>query len=60
MEPVMELVLPTPITRHRINAEQFQKMAECGIFLPGERIELIDGNMIDMAPIGSFHCGTVS
>ncbi len=55
----MELVLPSPITRHRISAEQFQKMAENGIFLPGERVELIDGNMIDMAPIGSFHCGTV-
>jgi Uma2 family endonuclease len=55
----MELVLPPPITRHRIKAEQFHKMAEVGIFLPDERVELIDGNMIDMAPINSFHCGMV-
>jgi len=55
----MELVLPPPITRHRFNAEQFHKLAEIGIFLPEERVELIDGNMIDMAPIDSFHCGTV-
>ena len=55
----MELALPPPIKRHIINAEQFQKMREIGIFLPGERVELIDGNMIDMAPINSFHCGTV-
>jgi Uma2 family endonuclease len=51
--------LPPPITRHRINAEQFHKMAEVGMFLPGERVELIEGEVIDMAPIGSFHCGNV-
>ena len=55
----MELILPPPITRHRINAEQFHKMAEIGMFLPGERVELIEGEIIDMAPIGSFHCGNV-
>jgi Uma2 family endonuclease len=55
----MELVLPPPITRHRINAEQFHKMAEVGMFMPGERVELIEGEIIDMAPIGSFHCGNV-
>jgi Uma2 family endonuclease len=55
----MELILPPPITRHRINAEQFHKMAEVGLFLPGERVELIEGEIIDMAPIGSFHCGNV-
>jgi Uma2 family endonuclease len=55
----MELVLPPPITRHRINAEQFHKMAEVGMFMPGERVELIEGEMIDMAPIGSFHFGNV-
>jgi Uma2 family endonuclease len=56
----MELVLPPPITRHRINTEQFHKMAEVGMFLPGERVELIEGEVIDMAPIGSFHCGNVN
>ena len=56
----MELVLPPPITRHRINAEQFHKMAEVGMFVPGERVELIEGEVIDMAPIGSFHCGNVN
>jgi Uma2 family endonuclease len=56
----MELVLPPPITRHRINAEQFHKMAEVGMLVPGERVELIEGEIIDMAPIGSFHCGNVN
>jgi Uma2 family endonuclease len=55
----MELILPPPITRHRINAEQFHKMAEVGMFVPGERVELIEGEIIDMAPIGSIHCGNV-
>ena len=55
----MELILPPPITRHRINAEQFHKMAEVGMFVSGERVELVEGEIIDMAPIGSFHCGNV-
>ena len=55
----MELVLPPPVTRHRINTEQFHKMAEVGMFVPGERVELIEGEIIDMAPIGSLHCGNV-
>jgi len=56
----MELILPPPITRHRINAEQFHKMAEVGMFVPGERVELIEGEVLDMAPIGSFHCGNLN
>ena len=35
-------------------------MAEAGIFGEEERIELIDGDLIDMAPISQAHAGVVS
>jgi Uma2 family endonuclease len=41
--------------RHRISVEQFYRMDEVGLFAPDERMELIEGEIIDMAPIGPEH-----
>ncbi len=41
--------------RHRISADDFLNMARAGILNEGDRIELIEGDLIDMAPIGSEH-----
>ena len=35
-------------------------MGETGILAPGTRVELIDGEIIDKAPITSLHAGTVN
>ena len=34
-------------------------MGEAGVFGPEARLELIEGEIIEMAPIGSLHAGTV-
>jgi Uma2 family endonuclease len=41
--------------RHRISVEQFYGMATAGLLAPDERMELIEGEIIDMAPIGTRH-----
>ena len=42
---------------HRISVEQFHCMIEAGVFADGDRVELIDGEMRDMTPIGPPHGG---
>lgn len=46
-------------TRHRLSADDFLQMARSGILNEDDRIELIEGDLIDMAPIGSEHAGLV-
>ena len=45
--------------RHRWTVSEFQRMGETGFLDPKARLELIDGELFEMAPIGSFHAGTV-
>lgn len=40
---------------HRITVEQFHRAVEAGLFEDGDRVELIDGEMRDMPPIGPVH-----
>ena len=51
--------LATAPARHRLNVDEYHRMAEAGIFGEGDRIELIDGDLIDMAPIGQGHAAIV-
>lgn len=47
------------IRRHRLNVDEYYRMAEVGLLAPDARVELIDGEIIDMAPIGSRHAAVV-
>lgn len=44
---------------HRITVDEYLRMAEEEIIPPDARVELIEGVIIDMAPIGPPHNGTV-
>jgi len=46
--------------RHRLTVADYYRMGEIGIFAPDARVELIDGEIIDMPPIASPHAGTVN
>lgn len=54
----MSAVLQHP-RRHAISAEEYLRMGEVGVFSPEARLELIEGEIIEMAPIGSTHAGTL-
>jgi Uma2 family endonuclease len=45
--------------RHRITVEHFYRMAEAGLFAEDERVELIEGEIIDVPPMGHSHAGVV-
>ena len=46
------------LTKHRFTTKEYYRMAETGILHPDARVELLDGEIIDMSPIGPFHGGT--
>jgi Uma2 family endonuclease len=41
--------------RHLVTVDEFDRMVDAGVFAPDRRLELIDGEMVDMSPIGSAH-----
>ena len=48
------------IQRHRFTVGDFARMGEAGIFLEDDRVELIDGEICDMTPIGQLHAWIVN
>lgn len=47
-------------TRAVITVKRFQDMVAAGVWRDDERIELIEGDIVDMAPIGGAHAWAVS
>lgn len=50
----------TTIQRRRFTVTDYYKMAEAGIMLPSDRVELIHGEILKMSPIRSPHAGMVN
>src|SRR5262249_14543291 len=44
---------------HLITVDEFNRMCERGVFDPDERIELLEGTIVDMTPIGPSHAQCV-
>lgn len=49
-----------PLSRHRLSIADYYRMGEAGILREDDRVELIEGDIIDMTPIGSRHSATVA
>lgn len=54
----MSRVLSNPATylrRHKMTTDDYYNIGEAGILTEDDRVELIEGEIIDMVPIGSQH-----
>jgi Uma2 family endonuclease len=48
------------IRRHKLTVADYYRMAEVGILAPEARVELIEGEIVDMVPMGSRHAAAIS
>lgn len=47
------------VTRRLFSVEDYYEMANSGILTEDDRVELLDGEIVEMSPIGSRHAGCV-
>lgn len=45
---------------HRFSADEYEQMTAVGVLTEDDRVELIQGNIIEMSPIGSRHAACVN
>ena len=48
-----------PLATRRFTVDEYHRMAEAGIFHEDDRVELLDGQIVEMTPIGPEHAGCV-
>ena len=54
------MIMNTTVLIHRFNVEEYHRLIENNILHEDDRVELIEGRIIDMTPIGSKHAACVS
>ncbi len=47
--------MSTPLRTHNFTVDEYHRMAEAGIFHEDDRVELIDGQVVEMKPIEPRH-----
>lgn len=52
-------MLPAEVVKHRFTVEEFRRMGEAGIFDEDDRVELVEGEIVEMTPIGWRHVQVV-
>ncbi|MGZ4992398.1 MAG: Uma2 family endonuclease, partial [Methylobacter sp.] len=53
-------IAATNVRKHLTDINEWQKLGEANIFPPDSRLELIDGEILEMAPIGFNHSGHIN
>lgn len=48
------------LKRRRFTIDEYHRMAEAGILTEDDRVELLEGEIVEMTPIGSLHAGQVN
>jgi Uma2 family endonuclease len=48
------------VPRHLLTVDDYHRMGEAGILSEDDRVELIEGELVEMEPIGSEHAAAVN
>lgn len=48
------------LAKHWITVDMYERMGEAGILHPDDRLELLEGEIYEMSPIGSLHAACVT
>ena len=51
--------MSAPLRTHKFTVDDYHRMAEAGFFQEDDRVELIDGQVVRVTPIGPEHAGCV-
>ena len=52
--------MTVPAARYRFTVEDYDKMGQAGILGEDDRVELLEGEILEMAPIGTRHVASVN
>ena len=55
-----DVLAKVDVPRRRFTVDEYYRMGEAGVFAPEERVELIEGEIVSMAPIGNRHMACVA
>jgi hypothetical protein len=47
------------ISRHLFAVDDYHRIGDAGILTEDDRVELIEGELVEMVPMGSEHAGSV-
>lgn len=48
------------LPRHKLTVADYHRMGEAGVLRKDDRVELIEGEITDLTPIGSYHASAVN
>ncbi len=54
------IAMSAPLRTHNFTVDEYHRMAEAGVFHEDDRVELIDGQVVQMTPVGPRHAGCVN
>lgn len=53
-------MLPAEVRKHLFTVEEYHRMGEAGVFSEDDRVELVEGEIVQMTPIGWRHAQAVT